>query len=89
MIIKTATICNRLGLHARAASRLVQTAQGYASEINIVNNEHKANGKSIMAIMMLQASLGTQLTLTVEGEDEADAIEAIMMLVADRFGEDE
>ena len=89
MIVKTTVICNRLGLHARAASRLVQTAQEYAAEIRISKGEQNANGKSIMAIMMLQAGVGTELTLAVEGEDEIEAIEAIIALVEDKFGEAE
>ena len=89
MIVRTTTICNRLGLHARAASRLVQTAQGYAAEITITNGDHAANGKSIMAIMMLQASAGTELTLSVEGDDETEAMMAILALIEGRFGEDE
>lgn len=89
MIVKTATIRNRLGLHARAASKLVQTAQTYVAEVNIINGEQTANGKSIMAIMMLQAVVGTRLTVAVKGEDETDAMQAILTLIEDKFGESE
>ena len=87
MIVKTATVQNRLGLHARAASKLVQLAQEFAARISIVKGEQVANGKSIMSIMMLQATAGTVLELRVEGEDELVAIEAIVALIEDKFGE--
>lgn len=89
MIVRTTTITNKLGLHARAASKLVQVAQTYRSEISIHNNMHTANGKSIMSIMMLQAAIGTDIEIRVEGEDEQDALHAIIALIEDRFGEGE
>lgn len=89
MIVRTAIVRNRLGLHARAASKLVQTAQEYAADIRLEHGEHIANGKSIMAIMMLQAGMGTELTLHAEGEDEAEAVEAILALIDSGFGEPE
>ena len=89
LIVTTTIIRNRLGLHARAASRLVQTAQEYAAEIQLRHGNHTANGKSIMAIMMLQAGIGAELILEVEGDDEAQAAEAITALIENRFGEEE
>ena len=89
MIVRTTTITNKLGLHARAASKLVRLAQTFHSEVSIHNNMHTANGKSIMSIMMLQAALGTDIEIRVEGEDELDALCAIMALIEDRFGEGE
>ena len=89
MINQTITVVNKLGLHARAASKLVQTAQSYGSAITIANLNHTANGKSIMSILMLQAAVGTELELQVDGEDEAEAMTALVDLIANRFGEAE
>ena len=87
MIVRMITVQNRLGLHARAASRLVQLAQQYDAEIKILNGEQSANGKSIMSLMMLQASAGTELEVIVEGQDEANAITSIVALIEGKFGE--
>jgi phosphotransferase system HPr (HPr) family protein len=86
---QTVTIINKLGLHARAAAKFVACAGHYASEVHVQKNQQKVNGKSIMGVMMLAASKGTELTLTVEGDDEADAMAALKELIADRFGEAE
>ena len=83
-------IVNKLGLHARAASRLVKTTQSFACGIQLKRPEGDAvDAKSIMAVMMLEAVQGTTLELSCDGHDEADAFAAIRDLVADRFGEDE
>ena len=82
-------IINDLGLHARAASRLVSTASRFASKIEVTRNGHTVNGKSIMGLMMLAASKGTELTLSVSGKDEAEAMETIQGLIANRFGEEQ
>jgi len=82
-------IVNKLGLHARAAAQLVRTAGNFGSEIRIEGNGSEADAKSIMSVMMLAASRGTRVRVTAEGEDAAEAIEAITSLVAARFGEDE
>ena len=87
MVERQIKLVNLLGLHARAASKLVQLAQEFAARISIVKGEQVANGKSIMSIMMLQATAGTVLELRVEGEDELVAIEAIVALIEDKFGE--
>ncbi len=89
MITKTLTICNKLGLHARAASEFVKTASAYGAEITVSNQFKEANGKSIMSMMMLQAACGTDIEVTTEGDDEALAMDAIDSLVANRFGESE
>ncbi len=80
---------NKLGLHARAASKLVATAQGFSSSVTVKKGDQTANGKSIMAIMMLQGTAGTELTICCEGEDEQGACRAILELIEDRFGEEE
>lgn len=86
---KTVTIVNKLGLHARAAARLVQTASMFNSEINIAHNGRKVSGKSIMGIMMLAASKGTSIEIITVGDDEVEAIKEIENLIHDKFGEDE
>lgn len=83
------TIINKLGLHARAAAKFVTLASGFESEIELARNGNAVNGKSIMGVMMLAASQGTELILHATGNDEDDAIEKISELIADRFGEDE
>jgi len=83
------TIINRLGLHARAAARFVQTAAAFKCEISVIKNGNKVNGKSIMGLMMLAASQGTLLELVTNGENEEGAMQALVALIADRFGESE
>ncbi|MCB1691948.1 MAG: HPr family phosphocarrier protein [Pseudomonadales bacterium] len=89
MIARTATIVNKLGLHARAAGKLVQVAQNYGARVEITSEHHKANGKSIMSVLMLQAGIGTQVEIIVEGDDEREAMDAILGLIEDKFGEGE
>lgn len=86
---KQITIINKLGLHARAAAKLVQTASLFSSEISVVYNEKKANGKSIMGIMMLAASRGATIEIIISGADEVQAMQSIEELILDRFGESE
>ncbi|MCY4562992.1 MAG: HPr family phosphocarrier protein [Gammaproteobacteria bacterium] len=83
------TLVNRLGLHARAAAKLVSVARTFASRITLEKDGAAVDGKSIMNILLLAAPVGSVLELTVEGEDEAEAFAAIEALIADRFGEDE
>ena len=82
-------LVNRLGLHARAAAKLVATAKPFASRVTLEKDGTKADGKSIMNVLMLAAPVGSVLELTVAGEDEAEAFEAINALIAGRFGEGE
>lgn len=89
MLEREVTIINKLGLHARAAAKLVNTASGYGADITLEKQGHKVNGKSIMGVMMLAASKGTALQICVQGEDEHDAMEALTELIAGKFGEPE
>jgi len=89
MIQKTVTIINKLGLHARAASKLVETAQRYSADVTISQGSSQANGKSIMALLILAAPCNTSLELTVDGEDEDHAMDALVSLINNRFDETE
>ncbi len=89
MIQRPVTIVNKLGLHARAAAKFVTLASRFASEIALSRGERTVNGKSIMGVMMLAASKGTELVLAARGDDAASAVEELAQLVAARFGEDE
>ncbi len=85
----TVTIVNRLGLHARAAGKLVNLAKTFSSEITLARDAEAVDGKSIMSVMLLAAPIGTELTLSVAGDDEDAAMAAISELIADRFGEED
>ena len=89
VIEKELKIINKLGLHARAAVKLVEVASRFDSHITLRRNGREVNGKSIMGVMMLAASQGTSIDIKVDGPDEADAMACIETLVRDRFGEDE
>ena len=89
MISHPLTIINKLGLHARAATRLVNLAAAFECELWISNGEKTINGKSIMGVLTLAASKGTKLTIEAEGKDENEAIEDITELIISRFGEEE
>ena len=89
MITANVTIVNKLGLHARAASRLVNCASGFTSEIEIVRGTRSVNAKSIMGVLTLAAALGTELVVQADGPDEQQAVDAVATLFQDRFGEDE
>ncbi len=82
-------IINRLGIHARAAAKLVNTATAFESEIMIGNDCRMVNAKSIMSVMMLAASCGSRLQLTAQGTDEEEAFAAVTTLIANRFDEPE
>lgn len=82
------TIINRLGLHARAAARLVSLASAYDAHIELERNGRRVNGKSIMGVMMLAAAQGSQLTIHAEGNDAKQALEALRALISNRFGEE-
>ena len=86
---RTVVIVNKLGLHARAASKFVNLAKRFASRIEVSNAGKCVDGKSIMSIMLLAASQGTEIDLRIDGDDEVDAMQAITELIADRFGEGE
>ena len=89
MIKQNITIINKLGLHARAASKLVNCASQYESEVSIGRNGNQVNAKSIMGVMMLAASKGVELELEVDGNDEQDCQQALVDLINNRFGEGE
>lgn len=89
MISAPVTIVNKLGLHARAASRLVNCASGFAAEIEVVRGTRAVNAKSIMGVLTLAAAIGTELVIEADGPDEQQALDAIVALFMDRFGEDE
>lgn len=82
-------VSNKLGLHARASAKFVQLASAFKSNIELSLNGQTVNGKSIMGIMMLAASKGSQLTISASGEDEARALSELVTLVNSRFGEEE
>jgi len=87
MIQVTTTITNKLGLHARASAKLTKLAGSFPCEIWISKGERRVNAKSIMGVMMLAAGLGSELSIETEGEQAQEAIDALLALMADRFGE--
>ena len=89
MIKTDTTITNKLGLHARASAKLTKLAGSFPCEVWISKGERRVNAKSIMGVMMLAAGLGSQVTLETEGEREQEAMEALLALIADYFGEGE
>ena len=89
MIKTDITISNKLGLHARAAAKLTKLAAAYPCEIWMSKGERRINAKSIMGVMMLAAGKGTKVTLETNGEDEQEAMTALLALIADYFGEGE
>ena len=89
MITENVTIVNKLGLHARAASKLVNCASQFESDVFISRKGNRVNAKSIMGVMMLAASKGVELELEIEGRDEQECRDAIVTLINDRFGEGE
>lgn len=88
MIERTVTIQNRLGLHARACSVFVKEAARFASHIIVARDGLEVNGKSILGVMMLAAERGAEILLRTEGVDEAEAMEALVRVVDNKFGEE-
>lgn len=89
MVRHTITIINKLGLHARAAAKLVATASEYESTVQISRKGKQVDAKSIMPVMMLAASQGSEVELIAEGKDEAEAVDALAALIDNYFGEGE
>lgn len=89
MIERSIPVINRLGLHARAAAKLVRLAGSFKSHITLALRGREINAKSIMGLMMLAATRGSEVFLRANGEDEQAAVDAISALFADRFGEGE
>ena len=89
MIREPITIINKLGLHARDAAKLVGCAEQFESSIQLGRDGREVDGKSIMSVMMLAASCGTDIELIIEGSDETEARDALVELINNRFDEDE
>ena len=89
MIQRDITLINRLGLHARAASKLVQAASDFNSEVWITRAGRRVNAKSIMGVLLLAAPCGSELVLEVSGPDEEKSMQALVELIENRFGEGE
>jgi len=87
MLQREVEIVNKLGLHARASAKLTQLAARYQSEVQMSRNGRKVNAKSIMGVMMLAAGKGSKVVIETDGPDESDAMEAIVSLIGDYFGE--
>ena len=89
MIQTTTTISNKLGLHARASAKLTKLAGSFPCDIWIARGDRKVNAKSIMGVMMLAAGIGTQVRLETDGAQEQQAMDALLALINDKFGEGE
>ena len=87
MIRSTVTISNKLGLHARASAKLTKLAGGFKSEIHLARNGRRINAKSIMGVMMLAAGLGSEVEIESDGDDQQAALDALIALINDKFGE--
>jgi len=87
VVEKKMLIQNELGLHARAATKLVQLATKFPCEVTLTKDGHEVNGKSIMGVLMLVASKGTWVTLKAKGDRAQEAVDAIAALIDDKFGE--
>jgi len=88
MVEQTVTIQNRLGLHARAWSVFVKEAAKFASHVYVARDGIEVNGKSILGVMMLAAEMGARITIKADGKDEQEALQALVRVVNDKFGEE-
>lgn len=89
MIKTSTTISNRLGLHARASAKLTKLAGSFPCEVWMIKGERRVNAKSIMGVMMLAAGIGSVVEVETDGEREQEAMDALLALMADKFGEGE
>ena len=89
MTTRTVTVVNRLGMHARAAAKFVHLATRFESHVRVARDTREMDGKSIMGILLLAAARGSAITISADGADERDAVEALTALVASGFGEDD
>lgn len=89
MIKTTTTISNKLGLHARASAKLTKLAGSFPCEVWIAKGERRVNAKSIMGVMMLAAGIGSEVVIDTEGDREQEAMDALLAMIADKFGEGE
>ena len=85
----TTTISNKLGLHARASAKLTKLAGSFPCEVWMAKGERRVNAKSIMGVMMLAAGIGTEVVIETDGAQEQEAMDALLALMADKFGEGE
>jgi phosphocarrier protein HPr len=88
-MIRTTSINNKLGLHARASAKLTKVAAGYPCDVWMSRGERRVNAKSIMGVMMLAAGVGSDVTIETDGDREQEAMNALLALIADKFGEGE
>ena len=89
MLSQETTIVNKLGLHARAAAKLTKLAASFPCEVWMSRGGRRINAKSIMGVMMLAAGMGTAVVVETDGADEQEAMQALLALIADKFGEGE
>ena len=89
MIKRSIIISNKLGLHARASAKLTKLAGGFQCEVHMARGNRRVNAKSIMGVMMLAAGMGTEVEIETDGPDEQRAMDALVALIDDRFGEGE
>jgi len=89
MINSTTTIVNKLGLHARASAKLTKLAGSFPCEVWMAKGERRVNAKSIMGVMMLAAGIGSEVQIETHGEREQEAMDALLALIAEKFGEGE
>jgi phosphocarrier protein HPr len=88
MISESVTVVNQLGMHARAAAKFVHLAARYESRVRVARDSREMDGKSIMGILLLAAARGSTIVISAEGQDEGDAVRALVALVQSGFGED-
>jgi phosphocarrier protein HPr len=89
MIQHTVTIINKLGLHARASAKLTKLAGSFPCQVWLAKGDRRVNAKSIMGVMMLAAGIGSEVVLETDGEQEQEAMQALLALINDKFGEGE
>ena len=89
MLRQTTRVINKLGLHARASAKLTKIAGAFPCQVWISKGERRVNAKSIMGVMMLAAGIGSEIEIETDGDQEAQAIDALLALLADKFGEGE
>lgn len=89
MTTRTVTVVNRLGLHARAAAKFVHLATRFEADVRVARDAREMDGKSIMGILLLAAARGSAVTITADGIDEEQAVEALSALILSGFGEEE
>ena len=88
MTVRTVTVVNQLGMHARAAAKFVHLAARFSAQVRVARDEREMDGKSIMGILLLAAARGTTIRISADGADETDAVAALTGLVESGFGED-